>query len=128
MRTKDLILMEQAYQTILEAKKELPCPCTVGKKCKEEKCPCTKCKKSKSKMMKEMSDEDMTDGMLHTPEDSGEQDPLDDSQMQDAMSILQQYAQGDITNLEAAKMFKDLYEKGAGHGPSQDDQYYTKLR
>jgi hypothetical protein len=48
--------------------------------------------------------------------------------MQEAMAILNQYAQGDISNTEAAKMFKDLYEKGAGHGPSQDDQYYTKLQ
>lgn len=53
-------------------------------------------------------------------------DPLSDPEMQEAMAILNQYAQGDITNVEAAKMFKDLYEKGAGHGPKQDDMHYTK--
>jgi hypothetical protein len=114
MRLNDHLLMEQAYQFILEGK-EPPCPCTVGKKCKKTKCPCTKCKKDKTKMMKEMSDE---------PEGG---DALSDPQMQEAMAILNQYAQGDISNTEAAKMFKDLYEKGAGQGPTQDDQFYTSL-
>lgn len=54
------------------------------------------------------------------------QDELSDAQMQEALAILNQYAQGDITNVQAAKMFKDLYEKGAGQGPTQDDLYYTK--
>jgi len=45
MRTKDTILLEQAYQIVHEAK--TPCPCTVGKKCKNEKCTCPACKKSK---------------------------------------------------------------------------------
>lgn len=53
-------------------------------------------------------------------------EPLSEPEMQEALAILNQYAQGDITNVEAAKMFKDLYEKGAGHGPKQDDMYYTK--
>ena len=115
MRTQDYILMEQAYVNILEGKETTPCPCTMNKKCKKDKCPCTKCKKSKAKMMKEEMDAEGPD-------------PLSDPQMQEAMAILNQYAQGDISNTEAAKMFKDLYEKGAGHGPSQDDQYYTKLQ
>lgn len=115
MRTQDYILMEQAYVNILEGKETPPCPCTVGKKCKKTKCPCTKCKKDKSKMMKEDNEE-------------GSNDSLSDPQMQEAMAILNQYAQGDISNVEAANMFKDLYEKGAGHSPSQDDQYYTKLQ
>jgi hypothetical protein len=113
MRTKDQLLLEQAYQNILEGK-EAPCPCTVGKKCKKDKCPCTKCKKAKTKMMKEDQDGSV-EGL----------DPLSDPQMQEAMAILQQYAQGDITNTEAAKMFKDLYEKGVQSGPTQDDMYYT---
>ena len=58
----------------------------------------------------------------------GKRDELSDPQMQEALAILNQYAQGDITNVEAAKMFKDLYEKGAGQGPTQDDMYYTKLK
>jgi hypothetical protein len=52
-------------------------------------------------------------------------EPISDAQMQEALAILNQYAQGDITNTEAAKMFKDLYEKGAGHGPTQDDMHAT---
>lgn len=58
MRTQDFILLEQAYQTVLEAK-QTPCPCTVGKKCKKDECPCSKCKKAKAKeekMMKEMDE------------------------------------------------------------------------
>lgn len=58
----------------------------------------------------------------------GKRDELSDPQMQEALAILNQYAQGDITNVEAVKMFKDLYEKGAGQGPKQDDLYYTKLK
>lgn len=59
----------------------------------------------------------------------GKRDELSDPQMQAALAILQQYAQGDIPSaVEAAKMFKDLYEKGAGQGPTQDDQYNTKLK
>lgn len=113
MRTKDYILMEQAYTNIMEGKETPPCPCTVGKKCHKDKCPCTKCKKEKKgKMMKENEEG---------------REPLSDPQMQEAMAILNQYAQGDISNTEAANMFKDLYEKGAGQGPTQDDQFYTKL-
>lgn len=56
------------------------------------------------------------------------QDELSDPQMQEALAILNQYAQGDITAVEAAKMFEDLYKKGAGHGPQQDDLYHTKLK
>ena len=109
MRTKDFISMEQAYQVILEAK-ESPCPCTVGKKCKKEDCDCTKCKKDKT--VKEMHEEDPKEKHLSDPK------------IQKGMSILQQYAQGDISNLEAAQMFKDLYENGS-EGPSQDDLHYT---
>lgn len=54
-------------------------------------------------------------------------EPISDAQMQEALAILNQYAQGDITNTEAAKMFKDLYEKGAGQGPTQDDTQHTKI-
>ena len=57
----------------------------------------------------------------------GKKGPLDDATMQAALAILHQYAQGDISNVEAAEMFEDLYKKGAGNGPTQDDQYYTKL-
>lgn len=46
-------------------------------------------------------------------------EPLNDQEMQEAMAILNQYAQGDITNTEAANMFKDLYQKGVGRGPTQ---------
>jgi hypothetical protein len=53
MRTKDLVSMEQIYQTILEAKETTPCPCTEGKVCKKKECPCTKCKKAKAKLAKE---------------------------------------------------------------------------
>ena len=57
----------------------------------------------------------------------GKKDKLSEPQMQAALAILQQYAQGDISNVEAANMFDELYKKGAGHGPTQDDQHYTKL-
>jgi len=50
-------------------------------------------------------------------------EPISDDEMQEALAILNQYAQGDITNTEAAKMFKDLYEKGVSSGPKQDDMY-----
>ena len=58
----------------------------------------------------------------------GKRVELSDATMQEALAILNQYAQGDISNVEAAKMFKDLYEKGAGQGPKQDDLHYTKLK
>jgi len=61
MRSKDLISMEQIYQTILEGKETTPCPCTVGKKCKKQDCPCPKCKKTKAKMMKEMNEDEESD-------------------------------------------------------------------
>jgi len=60
-------------------------------------------------------------------EDSGEDESLSDPVLQKGMAILNQYAQGDITNKEAALMFKDLYEKGVNSGPSQDDMHYTTL-
>ena len=53
----------------------------------------------------------------------GKQDKLSDPQMQAALAILQQYAQGDISNVEAADMFEDLYKKGVGQGPTQDDMH-----
>lgn len=56
----------------------------------------------------------------------GKRDTLSAPQMQAALAILQQYAQGDISNVEAANMFEDLYKKGAGQGPTQDDMHYTK--
>lgn len=69
--------------------------------------------------------------IIRESHDAHEQDAkerkLSDPKMQAALAILQQYAQGDITNVEAAEMFKDLYTKGIDHGPTQDDQYYTKL-
>lgn len=64
----------------------------------------------------------------HMGKKQHDEDELSDPQTQEALAILNQYAQGDITAVEAAKMFKDLYEKGAGQGPEQDDQYYTKLK
>lgn len=108
MNYKDRTSLEDAYQLIFEGK--APCPCTMGKKCKNDDCECKVCKKDKQKMMKEGAS-------------VGE--PVDDAKMQEAMAILQQYAQGDITNLEAAKMFDELYKKGAGHGPTQDDMHKT---
>jgi hypothetical protein len=57
----------------------------------------------------------------------GKKDPLDDATIQAGLAILQQYAQGDISNVEAANKFDELYKNGAGNGPTQDDQYYTKL-
>ena len=57
----------------------------------------------------------------------GKQDKLSDPQMQAGLAILQQYAQGDITSaVEVVNKFKDLYVKGAGQGPTQDDMHYTK--
>lgn len=56
----------------------------------------------------------------------GKQDKLSNPQMQAALAILQQYAQGDISNVEAAGMFEDLYKKGVSQGPTQDDMHYTK--
>ena len=80
-------------------------------------------------MMKEMSDEDMADGMLYSPEDQdtqpAEQDPLDDPVIQSILSIIQQYAQSDLTNLQAALEIQKLIENGGDHGPTQDDMYYT---
>lgn len=59
----------------------------------------------------------------------GKRDKLSDPQMQAGLAILQQYAQGDITSaVEVVEKFKDLYEKGVKQGPTQDDQYYTKLK
>jgi hypothetical protein len=112
MKYKDTVSLQDAYQLIFEGK--APCPCTVGKHCKNDECDCKVCKKDKQKMMKE--------GASVEDRDS---ESLSDPQMQEAMAILQQYAQKDITNLEAAKMFKDLFEKGAGQGPTQDDMYKT---
>lgn len=66
MRTKDSILLEQAYQSIFEAKETTPCPCTLGKKCKKKDCPCPKCKKAKAKLMKEMHDEESVSNASHT--------------------------------------------------------------
>jgi hypothetical protein len=106
MNYKDRSYLEDAYQLIFEGKQP-PCPCTIGKKCNKKGCDCPKCKKA----LKESQDND--------------ESLLSDPQMQDALAILNQYTQGDITNTEAAKLFKDLYEKGAGHGPTQDDKYYT---
>jgi hypothetical protein len=63
MRTKDFLALEAAYQTVLEAKDSLPCPCTVGKHCKKPDCPCTRCKKDKKKMMKENDMNDMDDSV-----------------------------------------------------------------
>jgi hypothetical protein len=96
MNYKDRVLLEQAYQTILEA----------GMPPAEEEAP-------------------QEEGQEPTPEQPEATDPLDDPQMQEAMAILNQYAQGDINNVEAANMFKDLYQKGAGQGPTQDDMYKT---
>ena len=53
----------------------------------------------------------------------GKQDKLSDPQMQAALAILQQYAQGDISNVEAADMLEDLYKKGVSQGPTQDDMH-----
>jgi hypothetical protein len=105
MKSKIQVQLEDAYQLVCEGK-GAPCPCTMGKKCTKKECDCKACKKS----LKESHGEDH----------------MSDPQMQEAMAILNQYAQGDITNTEAAKMFKDLYEKGAGRGPTQDDMHYTQ--
>ena len=113
MDYKDSKTLQDAYQLIFEGKQP-PCPCTVGKKCTKKDCPCPKCKKAKA--LKESHGGEASRG-----------EPLSDPQMQEAMAILNQYAQGDITNLEAAKMIDDLYKKGAGHGPTQDDMYPTKI-
>lgn len=110
MNYKDRSYLENAYQLIFEGK-GAPCPCTMGKKCTKRNCDCSRCKKA----LKESQDEDSQKSLISDP------------QMQEALAILNQYAQGDITNTEAAKMFKDLYEKGAGHGPTQDDMHPTTL-
>jgi hypothetical protein len=64
----------------------------------------------------------------HMGKKQHDEDELSDAQTQEALAILNQYAQGDITAVEAAKMFEDLYKKGAGQGPQQDDLYRTKLK
>lgn len=51
MKSKDQILLEEAYQNICEGK-GAPCPCTVGKKCTKKDCTCKTCKKSKEKESK----------------------------------------------------------------------------
>lgn len=109
MKSKLQVQLEEAYQLVIESK-GAPCPCTMGKKCTKKDCECKACKKA----LKESHDEEHKEKLLSDP------------QMQEAMAILNQYAEGAITSIEAAKMFKDLYEKGAGHGPKQDDMYYTK--
>lgn len=109
MRSNLQIQLEDAYQLVLEGK-GTPCPCTMGKKCMKNKRDCKDCKAA---LKESHDDEDHKEKLLSDPK------------MQQSMSILNQYAQGDITNLEAAQMFKDLYEKGADHGPTQDDMYYT---
>lgn len=128
MKSKLQVQLEEAYQSVLEGK-VAPCPCTMGKKCTKKDCNCKACHKS----LKESHGEDMppTAGAAsHAGANPGvhntKGEPLSEPEMQEAMAILNQYAEGAITNVEAAKMFKDLYEKGAGHGPSQDDMYYTK--
>ena len=63
MDYKDRQSLEQAYELILEGKAETPCPCTVGKKCKNPKCTCSKCKKEKAKMMKEGAETNKADGL-----------------------------------------------------------------
>lgn len=113
MRLNDHLLMEQAYQFILEGK-EPPCPCTVGKKCKKPKCPCTKCKKDKNKMMKEEMD-------VEGP------DPLTDEEMQEAMALLNQYKDQTLTDSQVAQAFKELYLKKTQSRPTQDDMYHTSL-
>jgi hypothetical protein len=163
MRTKDTILLEEAYASIFNeaAKKGKPdwllasqlkaegkkgngntkcpkCDCKIGKpkegcKCKcdtkkvaEEmktsKCPdcgCNpdkpkagcKCKHKNKKMMKEEHEE---------------QDHLSDPIIKRGMTIISQYKHEGFSDLEAVMRFKDLFQ-GAPEGPSQDDQYYTKL-
>lgn len=129
MEYKDRQTLQDAYQLIFEGKQP-PCPCTMGKKCTKKGCECKACCKS----LKESQEGGMppTAGAAsragaNPGVNNAQGEPLDDQEMQEAMAILNQYAQGDITNLEAAKMIDDLYKKGAGHGPSQDDMHYTKL-
>jgi hypothetical protein len=121
MRLNDHLLMEQAYQFILEGK-EPPCPCTVGKKCKKPKCPCTKCKKDKNKMMKEMSDEDMADGLLYS---SDTQD--NDTEYEELISRIKAILMAHRDDPEAnttSTVIADIKEILSGGG-NQEDRHYT---
>jgi hypothetical protein len=123
MRTKDFLMLEAAYQAVLEAK-EPPCPCTVGKECKKTKCPCTKCKKDKNKMMKEMSDEDMTDGMLYSP-DTEDNDAEYEELISRIRAVLMAHRDDPEANTPSS-VVDDIKEilMGGGH---QDQRHYTNL-
>jgi hypothetical protein len=116
MNYKDRVLLEQAYQTILEA----GMPPTAGAASRAGANPGA-APQGAAAVPQTAAEEPIS----LEPSEAEAADPNDDPQMQEAMAILNQYAQGDINNLEAAKMFKDLFEKGAGQGPTQDDMYKT---
>ncbi len=102
MKSKDQVKLEEAYKSIHEG----GMPPTAGA----------------------ASRAGATGGAItSTPDTVGKKDQLSDATMQAGLAILQQYAQGEISNVEAANMFDELYKKGAGHGPTQDDQHNTKL-
>ena len=134
MRTKDTVLLEEAYASVInEASKkgkkpdwllaaELKAEAKQGKGKGVSKCPkcgCNpdkpkagcKCKHKNKKMMKEEHEE---------------HDHLSDPIIKRGMTIISQYKHEGFSDLEAVMRFKDLFQ-GAPEGPSQDDQYYTKL-
>ena len=124
MRNKDTIILEQAYQTILEASGTYD-----GNRLASDAKHFSKAHTGEGpQRMTGPEDYDFLKHKNPTPfEGSEEDESLSDPVLQKGMAILNQYAQGDITNKEAALMFKDLYEKGVNSGPSQDDMYYTTL-
>jgi hypothetical protein len=115
MRDKSQILLEEAYSLIQEAAK--PCPCLQKNgKCLKKGCKCPKCLARKKKTVKEDWDPRWETGDEETPEASeveqkdSKEDLLSDPIIQQGMAILHQYQHGDISNLEAAKLFQDLYK------------------
>ena len=102
MEYKDRKTLQEAYQLIFEGK--VPeCPCATGKKCMKKKCTCKVCVKSKS--LKES----------HESEFSDEKD-LNNETIKAGMAILQRFAAEEITSLQAAQEFDELY-KGQSRTP-----------
>jgi len=123
MRDKSQILLEEAYSLIQEAAK--PCPCLQKNgKCTKKGCKCPKCLARKKKTVKEDWDPRWETGEGESLEDTDsspveQEDPkeklLSNATIQKGMAILHQYQHGDISNLEAAALFDDLYK--SSHKP-----------
>lgn len=121
MRTKDFLMLEAAYQAVVEAK-QTPCPCTIGKKCKDPECKCKRCKKDKKKMMQEMHE----DGMSSEYDDTDEQGPSEtESLLGRIKAILMAHREDPEANTPET-VIADIKEilSGGGH---QEDRHYTSL-